>query len=107
MEKVPGVPLRQVWDSLELSQKLQILLALTHLQKEWLNVSFSHYGSLYYANDLTNAPITFYKKNNVEVSNSPFAIGPVVGRNWVDAGRASLNVDKGPCTLFKRFVYNC
>jgi hypothetical protein len=51
MDKVEGVPLSQVWSTMTLPQKLQVLLAVTRIQKQWLSVSFSHYGSLYYKGD--------------------------------------------------------
>jgi hypothetical protein len=52
MNKTEGVPLSQVWDTMKLPQKLKVLLALTRLQKQWLSLSFSHYGSLYYVGDI-------------------------------------------------------
>jgi hypothetical protein len=52
MDLMSGVPLSQVWDKMELTQKLQLLVNLTKLQKQWLSVSFSHYGSLYHTEDV-------------------------------------------------------
>jgi hypothetical protein len=52
MDKIEGIPLSQVWETMELAQKLQLVLALTSLQKQWLSVSFSHYGSLYHTGDV-------------------------------------------------------
>lgn len=37
---------------MKLPQKLQVILAMTYLQKQWPTVSFSHYGGLYYAGDV-------------------------------------------------------
>ena len=54
MEKAQGVPLSQVWDTMALTQKLKVLLAMVQIQKRWLRVFFSHYGGLYYANDVTH-----------------------------------------------------
>jgi hypothetical protein len=99
MDKVEGVPLSQVWSTMKLPQKLQVLLAMTRLQKQWRSVSFSHYGSLYYTGDVQPPAGNHYIKDGEVVSDSEFVIGPATGRDWCDAGRAILDVDKGPCTL--------
>ncbi|KAL4976881.1 kinase-like domain-containing protein [Aspergillus desertorum] len=52
IDKIEGVPLSQVWGTMKLPQKLQVLLAMTRFEKQWLSVSFSHYGSLYYTEDV-------------------------------------------------------
>ena len=78
-----------------------MLLAMTRLQKEWVSVSFSHYGSLYYRGDVP-PPVDDHHciKNDKVVRDSRFStIGPDTGRSWYDAGRSTLNVDRGPCAL--------
>ena len=105
MDKARGVPLSQVWATMKLPQKLQVLLAMTHLQKQWLGVSFSHYGSLYYAKDLQqpgDAPPSgggHFIKDGKMVEDSEFAIGPATGWDWMDAGRSTLDIARGPCML--------
>ena len=66
---------------MKLPQKLQVLLVMTRLQKQWLSVSFSHYGSLYYAKD--GQPLTGnqYVKDGKVVRDSVFAVGPATGRD--------------------------
>ncbi|KAF1960787.1 phosphotransferase enzyme family protein [Byssothecium circinans] len=96
MEKIEGVPLSQVWDTMLLPQKLQVLLAMTRLQNQWLSVSFSHYGSLYYAGDVPPPVGNHYVKNGNAVKDSEFAIGPSTGRDWADAGRSNLDTERGP-----------
>ena len=98
MDKTEGVPLSQIWGTMKLPQKLQVLLAMTHLQKRWLSVSFSHYGSLYYAGDVQLPAGNHYVKDGKAVKDSEFAIGPATGRDWLDAGRSILNIERGPCT---------
>ena len=97
MEKADDVPLSQVWDTLKLPQKLQVLLALTRLQRQWLSVSFSHYGSLYYDRDVQAPADSHYVKDGKAIRNSGFTVGPATGRDWFDAGRSTLNTEKGPC----------
>jgi hypothetical protein len=98
MDKVEGVPLSQVWGTMKLTQKLQLLLSLTRLQKQWLGVSFSHYGSLYYTKDVQPLVGNHYVKDGKTITNSRFAIGQATGRDWIDAGRSALKTDRGPCT---------
>lgn len=52
MDKVEGVPLSQVWSTMQLQQRLKVIIAMTSLRKKWLSVLFSHNGSLYYAGDV-------------------------------------------------------
>lgn len=94
-----GVPLSQVWDTMKLPQKLQVLLAMTRLQTKWLSVRFSHYGSLYYAGNVQSLEGNHYVKDGKVVEDSEFAIGPATGRDWLDAGRSMLNIRRGPCRL--------
>ena len=99
MEKIKGVPLSQVWDTMKLTQKLQLLVDLTGLQKRWLSVRFSHYGSLYYTGDVQPPIGNHYVKDGKVVKDSKFSMGPATGRDWIDAGRSNLEIDRGPCTL--------
>lgn len=107
MDRIKGVPLSQVWASMELTQKLQVLLALTRLQKQWLSVSFSHYGSLYYKGDVQPPTDNHYVQHGKIVRDSEFAIGPSTSRDWFDANRSMLDVEKGPCTLWLFVSYLC
>ncbi|RDW93697.1 phosphotransferase family protein [Aspergillus mulundensis] len=104
MEKAQGVPLSQVWDTMTLQQKLRVLLAMTRLQKQWLSVSFSHYGSLYYTKDVQPPAGSHFVKDGMAVKDSEFAIGPATGRDWCDAGRSSLDVEKGPWTSLTQYL---
>lgn len=97
MEKIEGVPLSNVWGTMQLPQKLQVLLALTRLQSQWLSVQFSHYGSLYYTRDVQISEGSHYVKDGEVVIDSKFAIGPDTVRDWHDAGRSGLDVRRGPC----------
>jgi len=52
MEKIPGVPLRNVWQSMEPADKLKIYLQVFGWQKAWSLVRFTRFGSLYYTQNL-------------------------------------------------------
>ncbi|EEQ30887.1 phosphotransferase family protein [Microsporum canis CBS 113480] len=104
MDKAEGVPLSQVWGTLPLSQKLQVILAVTRLQKRWLRVSFSSYGSLYYTGDVNSPSGNHYIKNGEAVKYSGFVVGPSTGRDWIDAGRSSLDIDRGPWQSMTQYL---
>ncbi|XRM48499.1 hypothetical protein ABZX51_011417 [Aspergillus tubingensis] len=106
MEKAAGVPLSHVWETLKLPQKLQVLLAMIRLQKKWLSVSFSHYGSLSYAKDIkaSSPEDTHYIKDGKAVKDSQFAIGPTTGRDWCDASRSLLDINRGPWSDIQQFL---
>lgn len=84
MEKVPGVQLSQVWDKMEGLKKAKLVEQLAQFDKRLCTNSFHKYGSLYYnadGNDL----------------NNKFVVGPTTNRKYLDDGRGSLNIDRGPC----------
>ncbi|KAL4738465.1 kinase-like domain-containing protein [Aspergillus similis] len=74
MHKTEGVPLSRVWSTMKLPQKLQVLLAMTRLQKQWLSVTFSHYGSLYYKEDIQPPADNHFVKDGKVVRDSEFAL---------------------------------
>lgn len=86
MDKVEGIPLSQVWETMKLPQKLQVLLAITRLQTKWLSVSFSHYGSLFYTGDVQecNGSGGHFMKDGHPIEDSGFTIGPSTARDWID-----------------------
>ncbi|KAL4778067.1 hypothetical protein BJX76DRAFT_352887 [Aspergillus varians] len=72
MDKIKGVPLFQ------------------------LSVTFLHYSSLYYTEDVQPPAGNHFVKDGKVVKDSKFAISPATGRDWCDAGRSNLDVKKGP-----------
>ncbi|RMZ85206.1 hypothetical protein DV738_g409, partial [Chaetothyriales sp. CBS 135597] len=104
MDKAEGVPLSEVWSTMKLPEKLQVLLAMIRLQKQWLSVSFSHYGSLYYSRDVRPPTGSYYVKDDQVIRDSKFTIGPATGRDWCDAGRSLLDVDRGPWASLTQYL---
>lgn len=52
MEKVSGVPLGSVWSSMPLENRFYLTKVIAQYQEVWMNASFRHFGSLYFAEDL-------------------------------------------------------
>ena len=98
MEKARGIPLVVVWDDLPAEAKAKILTAVSKLHKSWLSLSFSRYGGLYYSRDLSDpfSDHLYINEKGEKITDPRFAIGRATGRSWADAGRASVNCNKGP-----------
>ena len=71
------------------------------LSKKWTSASFKQFGSLYFAHDLgkqnSQDPL-YFDEHGTAMNNQRFAVGPSTGREYYDAGRASVLYDRGPCT---------
>lgn len=100
MEKMSGVQLSEVWESMKLVDKMQLRLNLALYQEMWLSISFRQFGGLYYKQDLESEPSEEYlymDQKGKRVHDSRFTIGPMTGRDWSDCGRVALRCDRGPC----------
>jgi hypothetical protein len=53
---------------------------------------------LYYTGDVQPPEDSHYVKDGKAIRDSEFAIGPATGRDWFDADRSILDIEKGPCT---------
>ena len=103
MEKVSGVQLENAWPSMKSSDKLDVLMQIARYHKSLTSISFSGYGSLYYAKDLEaplDTPYLYVDEDGNQIKDARFAIGPSTGRNWFDYGKAAACFDKGPCKSF-------
>ena len=101
MQKAPGVQLGHVWDKMEFEDRLDVVKQIVRYQKKWMSATFTRCGSLYFAHDLVSQspknPL-YIKDQGTAVENQRFAVGPSTGREYYDAGRASVHYDRGPCT---------
>jgi len=100
MDKVKGVSLSEVWESMSIRQRSGLIQNFADIQKAWISVSFNSYGSLYFARDLKAGPSTKFLYVNAdgnEVIDEQFVLGPTVGRGWLEEGRAKIQFDRGPC----------
>lgn len=102
IEKVSGTELERVWPSMGIADRFAIVKSIASFQTAWTSLSFKKFGSLYYSNDLkepvAHGPL-YTNANGVEVTDSRFSIGPSTGREFSDDGRATVNIDRGPCGI--------
>ena len=89
MKKAEGVPLAQVWNRLGVPDKAK-LRQIFRFMNTWLANPLPGYGGLYYTKDVPS-------ERSLPVEDTPFVVGPAVGRDWCDAGRKGLECDRGPC----------
>ncbi|KAJ0420258.1 phosphotransferase family protein [Aspergillus carlsbadensis] len=88
MAEAPGVQLDGVWGDLSLEQKKMI------------SVSFTRYGSFYYASETIPGATPVAIRGNVSVdlrdaATHRFCIGPSAERDWWNGERATMDTDRG------------
>lgn len=100
MEKVEGVNLSTKWHDLGEHSKESIIHSLADLQSKLLKIRFSQYGNLYFVKDLelfgvTGVPL-FTEKS---ADDNMYCIGPTTDASFWEGGRATMKLNRGPCTL--------
>ncbi|EGE78526.2 hypothetical protein BDDG_01463 [Blastomyces dermatitidis ATCC 18188] len=69
-------------------------------QRRWTHTKFTGFGSLYYAKDVDpRRQDPLYVKDGEAVTDSQFAIGPSVAREWSDEGGPLFDHCVDPCFL--------
>jgi hypothetical protein len=100
MDKAPGIELERVWPSMKIEDRLAVVKTIAAFQQAWTSVSFTKFGSLYFASDLKeifgDEPL-YTNSDGVKVADRRFAVGPSTGREMMDYGRATIEFDRGPC----------
>ena len=103
MEKAAGCPLSEVWEDFTTLDRGKFAKTLGEsCGRKLLNLSFTHYGSLYYKNDLPvslRAPTLLKGLSHDNELNSIFCIGPIAHRNSWEAQQEHMDIDRGPCKL--------
>lgn len=102
MEEAPGIELERVWPEMDIKARLAVVKAIAGYQKAWTDVSFTKFGSLYFAADLEISPkdhALYVDADGTHVMNRSYAIGPSTGRENIDDGRSTVDFDRGPCKL--------
>lgn len=100
MQKAPDVQLEHVLTKMKLEDRLEVVKQIVRYQRKWTLTSFKQFGSLYFAHDLgkqnSEDPL-YFGEHGTAVSNQRFAVGASTGREYYDAGRASVHNYRGPC----------
>lgn len=97
MEKMPGIKLATVWDTMHSKKKLEIILQLVQYEKGFATSKFPAYGGLYYAKDVAEGRIPTMYRGEDKSAESTLVIGPTNNRKYFDDGRSSISLDRGPC----------
>jgi len=85
---------------MELEDRLEVVKQILRYQKKWTSTSFKQFGSLYIAHDIgkqNSQDQLYFDENGTAMHNQRFAVGLSTGRKYYDAGRASIQYDRGPC----------
>ena len=94
----------EVWDELEEKDVISILEQVVQLEKIIMGITFPAGGSLYFAEDLENAPKGVSgPTKGIPLKDKQFCIGPETSRPLWFGRRSRLDVERGPCKLFLSF----
>ncbi|KAL9607872.1 MAG: hypothetical protein Q9167_007261 [Letrouitia subvulpina] len=106
MEKLSGIQLEVVWSGMKIEDRLTVVKAIARYQKAWMSCSFNQIGSLYFAEDLDGSTQSslYTDGRGIEISNSRFAIGPSVGREFSDDRRSAVEFDRGPWNTLEDYA---
>ena len=114
-EKVGGRPLQSVWSetSFTTDKYANTFFAATFSHQHYALCSrfFSQIGSLYYKEDvseeLRQRPLYDSTRTPETPNSSRFRIGPTIERDFYRGGRASLQIDRGPCKFSVNQLHPC
>ncbi|EGC45217.1 phosphotransferase enzyme family protein [Histoplasma capsulatum var. duboisii H88] len=97
MENLPGVQLNKIWNELDIEVRLKVVKQIAKYQADWTTTSFSQFGSVYYKQDLPSAETLVYRsKDDKQIIDNRFTIGPSTSRQNTDDGRNEIEFDRGP-----------
>ncbi|KAF8834547.1 hypothetical protein BDN67DRAFT_992640 [Paxillus ammoniavirescens] len=99
MEKASGCLLSDVWGDLPRREQGMFAKTLGEWERQLLELKFTHYGSLYYKDDVPaplRAPTLLEGISPDDELNSQFCIGPIARRDFWEAERGGMDIDRGP-----------
>lgn len=128
MEEAAGVQLSQVWDTLPIESKLDIVKDLVNIEKKLLSISFIRfvssilvffrllmrrvvfirYGSLYFTDQGFLGCVKAQVVGDVSASliaeiESRYVIGPMADGDFWTGERKNMAIDRGPCECLKSY----
>jgi hypothetical protein len=96
MEKARGIELSQVWEDLDLDNKMHILDAIVAIETKFSHVRLPGNGSLYFADELPRIS-DIGSRAPLPLTDSPFVVGPSVELTFWEGDRSNMPIDRGPC----------
>lgn len=96
MEKAEGVELDEVWNSLTLDLKRNVVSELVRIEKLYMKKIRGGYGSLYYRSDAeADKSRDLYVDG---VRDEKFVLGPATPTSFWRDGKVDMDsIDRGPC----------
>ncbi|KAJ5965160.1 uncharacterized protein N7479_005036, partial [Penicillium vulpinum] len=96
-----GSQLGTVWDEMTPDFKLKTMREVVSIETRMLSISFSHYGSIYFASDAVEGavPAQIIDDAPAELKNQvakTFIIGPTVDRDFWNKERSNMDIFRGP-----------
>ena len=101
MEFVNGTKLSDIWFDLEEQQVESVVRQIVQLEAKMMSMCFPAGGSLYYSRDLEKVD----GRPGVPLENEGFCIGPDVRLSLWYGRRSQLNIDRGPCTSLRFYLF--
>ena len=109
-ERATGQPLGNLWETISLSTKVRIVDQILDIEKKLASMTFSKHGCIHYASDLQSKSCDYelietkrnYPSESAARGNGTtpsFAIGPSTSPIFWEKQKATMNLDRGPCTL--------
>jgi hypothetical protein len=99
-EKAPGVRLGSLWHQFPREIKLKKITQVAQIENSLTSVCFPKHGCIYFKEDLLEltgvAPDLSIPSVAPEILNC-FSIGPLSIPELCSSGRASMDLDRGPC----------
>ncbi|KAJ3502110.1 hypothetical protein NLJ89_g9035 [Agrocybe chaxingu] len=110
-DRIPGVPLHdhnRTEAPILKDPYVQVLPAVRRIESRLASTHFSQIGSIYYKEDMPDSlrDRPLYAPHISPTANSArFCIGPTVDREFWRAGRASLDINKGPWSNVHSYMF--
>ncbi|KAJ5213383.1 hypothetical protein N7449_000552, partial [Penicillium cf. viridicatum] len=95
IEEASGTQLGLIWNQLSPDKKLSIIREIVTIELKMLTVSFSHFGSIYFASDTVESVVLalLTSESSSELKErvyKKFSIGPTVDRSFWNKERSSI-----------------
>ncbi|KAJ6121362.1 hypothetical protein N7512_003827 [Penicillium capsulatum] len=109
MEEATGSQLAMTWGDLSPDTKLSVMRELVTIETRMMSLSFSHYGSIYFASDAVEdaVPAQIISAAPTELKervSKTYTIGPSVARGFWNRERLTMDISRGPWSKPKDYA---